>query len=77
MTQPHPHAEVRKHGRSLNIVPWTMADEFTVIIKTHVRDKIHRLRIQVIKLKNKNTSKLILPQLSHKFAMYLLGGEGT
>ena len=34
LTQPHPHARKRKHGRSLTVMPWTTTDEFNVIPKT-------------------------------------------
>ena len=34
LTQPHPHARKRKHGRSLTVMPWTTTDEFNVVPKT-------------------------------------------
>ena len=34
LTQPHPHAGKRKHGRSSTVMPWTTTDEFNVIPKT-------------------------------------------
>ena len=34
LTQPHPHARKRKHGRSLTVMPWTTTDEFKVIPRT-------------------------------------------
>ena len=34
LTQPHPHAGKRKHGRSSTVMPWTTTDEFSVVPKT-------------------------------------------
>ena len=34
LTQPHPHAGKRKHGRSLTVMPWTTTDEFNIVPKT-------------------------------------------
>ena len=31
LTQASPHAQERKHGRSLTIIPWTTTDEFNVL----------------------------------------------